>query len=384
MMELYLTVDLGSSLIKVIYGNDFSQPPRYLAIEPEIIEAPQISLADYRRRHDFQGHAEDYTFIGIGTKYYAAGMLAKRKFRSTTNLALLKSNYAVQRILAAVSIAVEKLRMGKKIKLFLTCLLPPGELKDKHLLDRDLRTALSLFDTPIGNLQAKLMYFACHPEGGGLSMHYQKCFPDCQNRVLGVVMMGHRNLSAYIVNRGMPTTHKSLDLGFVSMVREIQENTSGYNEYDITRSVARYLLAEVNESASNPKYLHDLLLKAKDTDRKQELEQLVDAIESAKKMYWRAISQWLTIQLSEVTDILIGGGTCRMFTKEFRGYTWNLPKIVGKPESRSFLNAGLVYPDNSAVPSELRDRYADAQCLWDSGLMPVVREYQGRKQLSKK
>ncbi|WP_373544465.1 hypothetical protein [Chamaesiphon sp.] len=382
-MELYVTVDLGSSLIKVLYANDTSGLPQYLAIEPEIIEVPESCLRDFRR-NDFQGHAEDHAFVGFDSRYYAVGRLARRKFKSTTDLALLKSNYAVQRILTAVSIAVEKLGMGRKVKLFLYCLLPPGELKDRDILDRDLTTALASFDTPIGKLQAKLMYFSCHPEGGGLAMHYQKCFPECRDRVLGIVMMGHRNVSTYLVDRGVPATYKSSDLGFVSMVREIQSNTSGYSEYDITRSVARYLLAEISESASNPKYLYDLLLKTKDVDRKQELEQLVDTIESAKKMYWRSISQWLNTQLSEVTDILIGGGTCRIFTKEFRGYTWNLPKIIGKPESRSFLNAGLAYGECTLIPSELRDRYADAQCLWDSGLMPVVREYQGRKQVSKK
>jgi hypothetical protein len=380
-MELYVTVDLGSSLIKVLYGNDPSKQPSYLAIEPEIIEVPVVKYLDEYRRNHFNGNPEDYAFIETEGKYYAVGMLAKKKFRSTTNLALLKSNYAVQRILAAVWVAIEKLGGGKKAKLFLTCLLPPGELEDKHSLDRTLTAALSSFDSPSGRLQVKLKYFNCAPEGGGLSMHYQERHPECRDRVLGVVMMGHRNLSAYTVDRGVPDTYKSSDLGFVSMVREIQASTSGYREYDITRSVARYLIAEVNESASNPKYLHDLLLKTREADRHQELAQLVEAVESAKKMYWVSMHQWLNTQLSEVTDILIGGGTCRMFVKEFRGYTWNLPKIVGKPESRSFLNAGLVYPEGTLVPSELRDRYADAQCLWESGLMPVVREDRGRKQV---
>ena len=43
-MDIYLTVDLGSSLIKVLYGNDSSKPPNYLAIEPEIIEIPIANL----------------------------------------------------------------------------------------------------------------------------------------------------------------------------------------------------------------------------------------------------------------------------------------------------------------------------------------------------
>jgi hypothetical protein len=381
-MEIYLVVDLGSSLIKVLYGNDSTKLPNYLAIEPEIIEVPANYLDEYRRTN-FSGDPTSSCFVEVNNKYYAVGRLAKREFRSTTNLTLLKSSYAVQRILAALWVAVAKLEGGKKIKLFLTCLLPPGELKDKQLLKDKLTAALESFDSPSGRLQCRLKYFNCHPEGGGLSLFYQKYHSECRDRTLGVVMLGHRNASAYIVEGGISGRFRSSALGFATIVKGVQQDTSGYAEDDLTRSVARYLLSglESYDSSPNPKYLHELLLRQGEVDRKQELAQLIDAIGSAKKLYWLSISQWLDTQLSEVTDILIGGGTCQMFVKEFRGYTWNLPKIVGKPESRSFLNAGLVYPEGTLVPKELQDRYADAQCLWESGLMPVVREYRGRKQV---
>ena len=382
MMEVYLAVDLGSSLIKVLYGNDSNKLPNYVAIEPEVVEVPVSTLEAYRRTN-FSGDPTHSCFVEVVDRYYAVGKLARKAFHSTTNLARLKSEYAVQRILAALWVAVSKLEGGKKIKLFLTCLLPPGELKDKQLLKDRLTAALESFDSPNGRLQCRLKYFNCYPEGGGLSLFYQQRHPACKSRTLGVVMLGHRNVSAYIVEDGTSGGFRSSDLGFSIIVRGVQKNTSGYSEGDVTRAVARYLLSgsESYDSSPNSKYLDELLLRQGDVDRKQELAQLVTAVKSAKELYWLSISQWLDTQLSEVADILIGGGTCQMFTKEFRHYVLNLPKIVGRPDSVDFLNAGLKYPEGSSIPRELQDRYADVQCLWGLGLMPVVWEYQGRKQV---
>jgi hypothetical protein len=304
-MDIYLTVDLGSSLIKVLYGNDSSKPPNYLAIEPEIIEVPIANLDNYRRTN-FDGDPTNSCFVEVLGKYYAVGRLARKEFRSTTNLSFLKSDYAIQRILAALWVAIFKLEGGKKNKLFLTCLLPPGELQDEQLLEDKLTAALASFDTPSGQIQCQLKYFNCYAEGGGLSMFYRNHHPECRDRSLGIVMLGHRNTSTHIVEDGISTEFHSSDLGFSTIVTAVQQETSGYADTDITRSVARYLLSSLEniDLIPNSKYLRELLLKRNEIDRKQELAQLVRAIESAKKLYWLSISQWLDIQLSNVTDIL--------------------------------------------------------------------------------
>ena len=150
-------------------------------------------------------------------------------------------------------------------------------------------------------------------------------------------------------------------------------------------SIAKYLLSEINGHINpnpDPQHLQQLLNRVGDVDRQAELAQLIQAIDIAKTRYWSSISQWLDIQIPNITDIIIGGGTCRMFAREYREYIGKLPKIVGKPEIRQVLNGGLVYASATPLPPELRDRYADAWCLWMTALMPVVREYQGRKKLT--
>jgi hypothetical protein len=374
-MELYVTIDLGSSLIKVLYGNDWTKEPNYLAIEPEIIEVPTKPLDEYRRSN-FKGNPEDYAFVEVEGKYYAVGRLATKQFRSTTNLMLLKSHYAVEKILAAVWIASEKLGGGKKIKLFLACLLPPGELKGKDALDLKLTAALKSFDTPSGRLEVKLMYFGCYPEGGGLSMHYQKRHPECRDRVLGVVMMGHRNLSAYTVNQGVPDTYKSSDLGFISMVREIQQETSGYADRDISRSVARYLLS--NSSYPDPeKHLKELLRRLDATDRQQELAYLIEVIERVVGDHWLKIAAWLTTELAAVNCIVLGGGSCNIFRAQLKVFVLGLPKIIGTPKPISYIDAGWL--GSNSIPEDFKSRFADAQCLWHHNLLPVMKKYQKQR-----
>lgn len=382
-MQLNLVIDLGSSLIKVLYSNETNLQPDYIAIEPEIIEVPASYLDPFRPS---VGNPVDRAFIELGGRYYAVGKLARKEFHSTTNLALLKSDYAVQRILSAVWVASQKYAVGKKFRLLLTCLLPPGELREEDLLRSKLNDALLGFNTPSGRLQVKLSYFSCYPEGGGLSMFYQKHHPGCRERVLGVVMLGHRNLSTHIVDDGICGEFRSSDLGFMSIVKSIQASTSGYTAGDLSKFVSQYLLSQINGHFNpnpDPRHLRSLLLKREEAERKQELARVIEAISVAKQKYWMSISQWLDTQLANVNDVVVGGGTCRMFSREFQQYIWNLPRIMGKPEPRSYLNAGLVYPESSLVPQELRDRYADALCLWYADLMPVIKEYQSRKKTAR-
>lgn len=376
-MNIFLGVDLGSSLVKVLHSSTVNVEPNYFTIEPEMILVEGHLLDKYRQPHFSPTVAEDYAFVGVGANYYAVGLLARKSFSSTPDLRLLKSSYAVQRILTAVWLAVVKSggKIGEKgIKLFITCLLPPGELKDVHKMMNSLAEALTSFDTPLGVLQVNLRHFDCHPEGGGLALYYQQFHSQSKSRMLGVVMMGHRNTSVYQLNQGIAQNPRSSDLGFALVAKDIQQMTSGYKERDIVKATAKYLISGVTD-VPDDKHLRKILLSIDSADREQELAKLIEAVASAKNAYWNSIKQWLTTQLDETTDLLVGGGTCRMFTSELRKYVCQLPEIVGKPESIYFLNAGLKYPSDALIPKELEDRYADVYCLWSLKLAPIASEY---------
>jgi hypothetical protein len=383
-MNLYLTIDLGSSLIKVLHG---TQPNKLncLTIEPEVAEISAKIMSQYQ---NVAGNPVKRIFVGIGDRYWAVGILAKEEFRATANLLKLKSEFAVQRILAAVWTASQNYDTGRsELKIFMSCLLPPGEMQDRDSIESDLTIALKEFDTPSGKIQSKLKYFNCHPEGGGLAEFYTKNHPEIADKRLVIVMLGHRNLSCYTIDSGYAKNYQSSDLGFVSVIKSIQSQTSGYSESAIAEYVPKYIRAVIDRNPSfNDRHNKELarqkllpmLLRSSDVDRQRELETLAEAIDIARASYWNSISQWLEIQLGQANDVVIGGGTCWLFAEELDRFIRSLPRIQSNMAIYNRLNAGLRYPNNSNLPVDLQDRFADAYCLWWSDLAVVAERYEKR------
>ena len=240
MEYLYAVIDYGSSALKMVYSTQLTDTPQYFMMQPEIIEVAVDDVQEYRK--NFNLDPTRYAFVGTNDRYYATGELAQEVFRSTLNLTEPKSNHAIGRTLAAVTVAAQlsQIDVGKKFRLFLSCLLPAGELVDRDILEDNLREAFKNFDTPMGRLQVNLKYFNCHPEGGGLALFYQEhC--DLADRQLGVIMMGHRNSSCFVIQNHVYRRFRSTDLGFATIVNDIQLATSGYKDKTIAAAVATYL-----------------------------------------------------------------------------------------------------------------------------------------------
>lgn len=372
MEYLYAVVDYGSSALKVAFGKELTQTPRYFTMQPEIIEVPVEAVEEYR--HNFLTDPVRSAFVGIKDRYYAVGDLAQEAFRSTLNLTEPKSNNAVGRTLAAIAVAAQiaQINSGKKFKLFLSCLLPPGELLDRDILEQNLRQALQNFDTPMGKLQVNLLYFNCHPEGGGLSLFYEEHRGDMADRALGVIMMGHRNTSCFTVQNSVYRKFRSIDLGFATVVNDIQLATSAYKEKSITAAVASYLLSREEDKAP----LLKMLLRNTPSAREQELDKLIKAIAIAKKKFWNSLSQWLTVQFPQIDEIVFGGGVAQMFVPEMvEFFQGKLPNLPDKSCPAIYLNGGLEYSDNTVIPKELQARFADVQCLWERDILPTAKSY---------
>lgn len=372
MEYLYAVVDYGSSALKVAFGKELTQTPRYFTMQPEIIEVPVEAVEEYR--HNFLTDPVRSAFIGIKDRYYAVGDLAQEAFRSTLNLTEPKSNNAVGRTLAAIAVAarLSQINIGKKFKLFLSCLLPPGELLDRDILEQNLRQALQNFDTPMGKLQVNLLYFNCHPEGGGLSLFYEEHRGDMAGRELGVIMMGHRNTSCFTVQNSVYRKFRSIDLGFATVVNDIQLATSAYKEKTITAAVASYLLSREEDKAP----LLRMLLRNTPSAKEQELDKLLKAIAIAKKKFWNSLSQWLTVQFPQIDEIVFGGGVAQMFVPEMvEFFQGKLPNLPDKSCPAIYLNGGLEYSDDTVIPKELQARFADVQCLWEKDILPIAKSY---------
>jgi hypothetical protein len=374
---LYAVVDYGSSALKVVFSKELTDTPKYFAMQPEIIEVPVEAVEEYRQK--FLSDPVRYAFVGIQARYYAVGELAQEAFRSTLNLAEPKSNKAVGRTLAAIAAAVRlsQIKVGRKFQLFLSCLLPPGELQDRDILEENLRQALLDFDTPLGRLQVNLKYFNCHPEGGGLALFYEHHRGDLADRQLGVIMMGHRNSSCFTVQKGIYRKFRSSDLGFATVVNDIQAaTTSAYKDRTLTAAVASYLLS--NEEDKAP--LANMLLRDTPSARERELDKLLQAIDLSKRKFWNSFSQWLTVQFP-FDEIVFGGGVAELFESEMLDYlNGKLPNLPDKNCPAIYLHGGLNYSDNTLISADLQARFADVQCLWEKDIMSIAMSYHGNNE----
>lgn len=369
MEYLYAVIDYGSSALKMVYSTQLTDTPQYLMMQPEIIEVAVDDVQEYRK--NFNLDPTRYAFIGTNDRYYATGELAQEVFRSTLNLTEPKSNNAIGRTLAAITVAARlaQIDVGKKFRLFLSCLLPAGELVDRDILEANLREAFKNFDTPMGRLQVNLKYFNCHPEGGGLALFYEEhC--DLADRQLGVIMMGHRNSSCFVVQNSVYRRLRSTDLGFATIVNDIQLATSGYKDKTITAAVATYLSKEDDRTP-----LVKMLLRNNPIAREQELDKLLKAIDLSTRKFWNSFAQWLAIQLP-LDEIVFGGGVAELFKVEMLDYlSGKLPNLPDKNCPAIYLHGGLEYSDDTLIPTELQARFADVQCLWEKDIMPIAKSY---------
>lgn len=382
MEYLYTVIDYGSSALKVAFTKEVnehpqSENPHYFTMSPEVIEVSADAIDKYRSA--FIVDPVKYCCVGINDRYYAVGELARQAFRSTLNLVEPKSNYAVQRTLAVVAVAAQLTRTKTSFKLFISCLLPPGELLDKAILEENLRTALKEFKTPTGTFQVNLRYFNCHPEGGGLSLFYESHRGNLEDRSLGVIMMGHRNASCFTVNGKVYQKFRSTDLGFSAIVTDIKEATSAYKDEDLTPAVAKYLLG--NEEDKKP--LEQILLRNDREMRARELDTLLKAISSAKASFWSAFEQWLIVQFPQIDEIVFGGGVGEIFERQIIAHFDRLPNLPNKDHSGLYLHGGLKYPKDTLIPQELQPRFADVQCLWEQDMLIVAQSYWQNKQRKK-
>jgi hypothetical protein len=370
-----MVLDYGSSSLKCLFDTELTENPQYFMMEPEVIEVSAEALEEYRQ--SFAIAPAKNAIIGVDDRYYAVGELAQQEFRSTLNLDEPKLNYGVQRTLAAVSVAIalSKIKLGK-IRLFLACLLPPGELRDRDMLENSLRQALKQFITPIGQLGINLYYFRCHPEGGGLSFFYKEHRKGLGDRSVGVIMMGHRNASCFTIQNNVYEKFRSSHLGFATVVSDIQSNTSAYREKNLTVAVSQYLMGKPNDRS----ILDKLLLRNTPEGRVAELEQLLKTISTAKSKFWNSFSQWLTIQFPQIDEVIFGGGVAKIFELEMIDYfKEKLPNLPEENHSAIYLQGGLKYPQKTLIPVELQARFADIQCLWEEDILRSAESYWQRK-----
>jgi hypothetical protein len=249
--------------------------------------------------------------------------LAKQRFHANAGLSELKYERALHKTLAALWVIKEKQKLPGNFTVAIAALLPPGEYEDRSRFERVLREALADYQTPTGRMSVELLVFNCKPEGGGIYlMHNKKAGSGIKDRVCAIAMLGYRNASLLVAQRGDVAPGKMSDLGFIRMVEKVLVKTSGQTAERLTPAI----VTAGSEFKAAP-----LMRLARSTSREgraEEVQQMLLAIKEARPEYVRSLTSWLDENLPPDCDELVFcGGTAAYFKKELNEYYDRLPII---------------------------------------------------------
>jgi hypothetical protein len=347
--DLIVAIDFGGSATKILVSTP-AWDMLTLCMEPEVIQVDKPLLDDYEASKLGQAVEKNRAWVGYNERYYAVGYLAQYKFAGTPGLSELKYERAIPKALAAVWVAANHFKLNKKFNVAIACVLPPGEYADAGSVEARLREALERYETPTGILQVKLTHFNCKPEGGATYMMIAKNQRDSLlAKVVAVIMVGYRNASILISNRGEVGSFMSSDLGFIQLVNGVCAKTSGQTPELLTPAI--FAAGETLET----KCLFRLVRSTDEQRQGEELEQIRQAITASRKEYFLKLSSWLKEYLPRgVDEVVLCGGTVDYLASEFKGYFQWTP---------------IQWHGGVTVPSELDchgfgNRLVDVYCLF--------------------
>lgn len=345
MADIYLSVDVGGSLTKVIYKLKDSSSVDYLVMSPDIEKITQASLDSYMNSLGWVGtpHPSKQLWVRCKECVMVLGDFAA-KFDPQDKLMELKYENALWKVLGIIGLIVEteKIILPKKkpLTIDLAILLPWNEYSDSKRFKEKLEKMLADFQVRENKLKVKLNKYLCRPEGGGLALLQLSQFGDdwLQKQQVGILMFGHRNTTSLYFDQGELKKDSSSSplLGFSQMLDMVIEAKSGLNREKLASAIfkARYEkrkeIYEVDRyrdaETTHPKWADcsaiRALATAKDPElRSDEIKTIVTAITDFTEMYWKKIERWLNqVFPTPLSKVVIGGGAAYHIQPELEDY----------------------------------------------------------------
>jgi hypothetical protein len=192
---------------------------------------------------------------------------------------------------------------------------------------------------------------------------------------LAVIMLGYRNASILVIEKGELTRGATGDLGFARMVEKIQTCTSG-QKADVLVSAICQVRGQLG------KRILETLARSQRTElRHTEVEEIAEAIADARAEYVALLRNWLVQHLpsqKRIDEFIISGGTARYLKRELtellRGFGGSL-NWCSSLEERILKTFGDAV-SNHCLESRLADVYGLFYKLHNRPL-PRLRETTG-------
>ena len=386
MPKLFVCVDPGGSQTKIIYQMTKDEKPSYLLMTPEVEEISEENLKRYLDKESIMSNPSPIrqAYLLVNRQTFVVGYFAS-KFDPEDRLQEIKYENALYKTLAAVGVIAESNQLNpKKISLQLAVLLPWNEYEDRSKFYQKLKEYLNDFVFRGQSYSVELDKLICRPEGGGLAaIHARKKGSDWQqNKKLGILMFGHRNITALNFEYGDLSGDSPL-IGFSKFLDNVIERTSGLDRDRIASAIFQGLESTKSENYENSRSASqtfypewskldaiDQLANAKNSDlRAQEIKNVDEAIDIAAEEYWTTVSKWLNrVFPNDLDEVVISGGASRFLEPYLEKY-FNCEHIYEKNESsyyRPYSRTGKYEP--------IETNRHFTPMVWGAGLTKEIEE----------
>lgn len=314
MSELTLAVDPGGSFLKGFFTLETFKPELIL-MEPEVAVVPLHSLESYEQSKIGSSSPENSAWIEYKGKYQAVGFLARKRFHAGLQLQRRKFELALPKVLAMVGAIAEKYDLPNGSTVRIGILLPWGEYRDRELFNALITEALANYKFRGNEKSFVLDLFICLPEGGGVLTRGRAPGSSLKEQTVAVVMLGYRDASILLVERGEMSVGHTEPLGFAKLIDSVKSQTSGLNDQKLVAAICK---AGKNVS---PKALEQLVVSLDSAYKNHELSTIRAAISNAREEYWMMLCQWLKLQVPRSADeVLLAGGTANFLRTELNNF----------------------------------------------------------------
>lgn len=326
--DLTIVLDFGGSATKGVYSGADLQNEKILCMEPEVISLTLSGIAHYEQSKLGKALPADSAWVKVDEACYAVGYLARSQFNGNPGLSSLKYERAFPKTLAAVWVAAQELKLKNKFSAALAVLLPAGEYESGSQLQELLTEGLKNFETPSGKMSVTLTRFQCKPEGGGIYLiHRHHSGVAAQRQTVAIVMVGYRNASVLLSERGRVSEKVTSDLGFIKLVKLVEARISSLPS---TEKLA-IAIALAGDQAQARHFL-PLAMSNDPLAREDESERILTAVQDCKRQYAFMLLGWLREVLprqANLDEVVLCGGTAEYLKQELEDHfsqtslTWN-------------------------------------------------------------
>lgn len=314
MADLLLAFDPGSSLSKALYTT-YPFQLELMVMEPEVFRVDQESIELYEQNRIGQSSPENSAWIEWLGEYRAVGYLAKTRFHGTAGLKELKFGRALYKLLAIVGAIAQKKLLPSKFSMSLGLLLPWGEYQDRERFKRLASEALANFSFRGQRYAISLEGFDCMPEGAGLLLRGRQSNTSLRQESIAVIMIGYRNASALVWERGAMTCGNTSNLGFIRLIEKVQEFTSGQNPDALAAAIYQA------GPKIKPKAFRHLVQTTDPRLQDEEIAQIVQAVKTFRAEHWQMLKSWQQeVVPAGITEVILGGGTATYYRPELNRF----------------------------------------------------------------